>query len=277
MPEGPEVETVRRSLDPLIVGSRIESFWFSGLGLRNRVPKRKNFQFLIGQEFARTSRRGKNLLLHAEHGGLLVRLGMSGRFLYGSRMNEIVPHTHVRLALKGTANELRYIDPRRFGDVRPFEDEKTLLELLHNVGPDPVSFSDATIAGSVRAKLRSSKRSLKNILLDQAVMAGVGNIYASEALFVARLSPFRRGTSLTKKEADTLIDASHQVISQGIDNRGTTFSDYVDANGASGTNQHHLFVFARAGEGCKDCDTMIKKKVQSARATFYCPKCQRAR
>lgn len=268
---------MRLTLDPLIRGKALGTPWWSFLPLRNRVPDEPSFRFLVGRPIRGTSRHGKILFVHSETGGLVVRLGMSGRCLVQAQDAPLAPHTHLRWPLAPGEIELRYVDPRRFGDVRPFVDEEDRAAVIAPLGPDPTTLDQPAVAQAVSLALRRTRRSLKAALLDQALIAGLGNIYVCEALFIARLSPFRAAKGLTAPEATRLLAACHQVIQDGIARRGTTLNDYVDAEGRQGDNQHHLFVFAREGDPCHTCGTAVRRKTQANRSTYYCARCQRAR
>ena len=274
MPEGPEVETVRRSLLDVVVGRRIGRVRMSGLKLRTAVSPR-DFKKLEGLSITDVGRRGKLLWLRAEDdAGIFVRLGMTGRLVVDKVQARPAPHTHVRIPLAPGQEELRYVDARRFGDVAPFTSRAAFDEVMAQLGPDALALSTEELAATMK-RLRNTSRSLKDALLDQRLLAGVGNIYAAEALFVARLSPFSRGLDLSAREARALLAAVGKVLRTGVENRGTSFSDYVDGRGERGRNQDHLFVFQRQGEPCRVCGSPIERSVQGQRSTFHCPRCQK--
>jgi formamidopyrimidine-DNA glycosylase len=276
MPELPEVETVRRSLEPRLFESAIVEVEASKLALRGKPIDRGALRKLVGARFIAARRIGKYLLLDASsETTVLVHLGMSGRLLLAHGDAARPAHTHARLAFE-SGLELRYVDPRRFGAVRVYATDGVQRSAeLSILGPDPLS--DAfTREGFVRG-LASTTRDLKSALLDQKLVTGLGNIYVSEALFVARLSPRRRAHRVHKDEASALYDAVRDVLLRGVANRGTTFSDYVDADGNLGSNQHTLFVYGRDGQPCRACNTIIRRLVQGQRSTFFCPRCQIAR
>lgn len=272
MPEGPEVETIRRTLTPLLLGRVLVGAWVSSKPLR--APLRTaNLKPLIGRVVVGLGRRGKAMWIDVEGGvGVLVRLGMTGRLVVESAQTRAAAHTHVKLCLSG-GDELRFVDPRRFGAVMPYPSAGARDALLVGVGPDALSLDDAG-RRAVVAALRATKRSLKDALLDQRVLAGVGNIYASEALFRARLSPFSRGSALDDGAAARLVAAVEASLADAVRNRGTSFSDYVDGKGERGDNLAHLLVFAREGEPCRVCGAPIRRKAQGQRSTFYCTSCQ---
>lgn len=272
MPELPEVETVRRTLLPAI-GATIESAWDSGLPLHmQRKPPRRKLRALVGATITAIRRHGKYLLLDTDGAHtLLVHLGMTGRLRLVAAGAPRENHTHLVLGLG--ARELRFADARRFGQldvfVRTAEREHPALALL---GPDAMLAVDA-LALVARAKQRK-RTQLKALILDQAVIAGVGNIYASEALWRARLRPTSRGGRLTAAKAQALATAIVEVFTLALDNGGTTLQDFVDAEGTAGENADYLSVYGRAGEPCPRCATPIKRTVQQGRATYFCPACQ---
>ena len=275
MPELPEVETIRRGLERALVGGRVRSLWFSGKPLRlNRpVPRRALEAASQGRRATAVRRRAKYLLLDFEGGGVVVvHLGMTGRVGVVPAEQPPLPHTHVVWRLED-GRELRYADARRFGFVaateRGREDRFPALAVL---GVDPLS-PDLERLGDL---LAGSRRDLKTFLLDQRRIAGLGNIYVSEALHEARIHPATRAYRLRAGRVEALRHAIVSVLERGIRNRGTTFSNYVDAEGREGGNQHALRVYGREGEPCPRGDGgRIRRVVTQARATFYCPTCQR--
>lgn len=277
MPEAAEVEIVRRTIAPRILRQRFERPFTSGLPLRNRVIPKAAFTACTKSPVAEVGRHGKLLWIGLESGaGLMVHLGMTGRLLVGPRAEKRPLHTHLELRLAGTDDAVRYVDPRRFGQVIPFSHPDALTAARAKLGPDPTELDDAEVAAVLARALRRRKRALKDLLLDQGLFAGVGNIYACEALFRARLSPFRRGSGLSQAEALALVEAAHAAVAQGIADGGTTLSDFVDAYGRKGGHQQSLLVFGREGEACPSCGTPIQRAPQGGRSTFYCHPCQRS-
>ncbi len=273
MPEGPEVETVRRSLEPLLVGRTFGKPSVSKKALRTPTSSKK-LAPLEGATVRALGRHGKLMWIDVGARGLMVRLGMSGRMIVAASLDEkIAPHTHVRVPLDD-GRELRYVDARRFGEVTYYGADTELVEERDRMGPDALTLDDVTRAIAIE-RLRATDRTLKDALLDQSVLAGVGNIYAAEALFVARLSPFLKGSKLNDDRARALVRAVEEVLAQAVTRRGTSFSNYVDAMGIEGDNLAHVWVFQREDEPCRVCATKIARKVQGARSTFFCKKCQR--
>jgi len=278
MPELPEVETVRRTLAPA-VGATIASAWDSGKPLHmRRKPPRARLHALVGGKIAGLRRHGKYLLIDIAHRGvepttLIVHLGMTGRLLVCPHAAPRAPHTHVVLGLG--ARDLRFVDPRRFGQV---DVVATAAERSHaalaQLGPD--ALVDGVDGDALFARSRGKEATLKAFVLDQSVLAGVGNIYASEALWRAQLRPSTRARRLTRAQAGQLAAAIEEVLRNALDHNGTSLRDFVDAGGAEGTNADYLWVYGREGEPCPRCKTRIRRVVHQGRATFYCPTCQRA-
>ncbi len=275
MPEGPEVETIRLDIEPLLVEQKIKSTWISPV-LYPATQKRNQFKTLEGKTISALGRHGKLLWINtSEEHYLLVRLGMTGRLHVQHRDDSLEKHTHVRIQLN-SGNELRYIDSRRFGSVTLVQTEAEKLFEIQKMGPDPFSW-DIKQKKEIIKRIQKSERSIKTILLDQSVLAGVGNIYASEALFVAKIAPEKKGTELSAQKLLSLLDAVQDVMKLALHHRGTSFMSYVDGWGKKGDNLSRLWVFARTEQPCKICGTAIEQKVQANRSTFYCPKCQKDR
>jgi formamidopyrimidine-DNA glycosylase len=276
MPELPEVETVRRTLAPA-VGATIRAAWDSGKGLHmHRKPPRAKLRSLVGARISAVRRHGKYLLVDlVQHGKppmvLLVHLGMTGRLLVLDAKVPRAKHTHLVLSLG--ARELRFVDARRFGqlDVFALADERE-QSALAGLGPDPIV--DGIDRAAFLARSRGKKATLKAFLLDQAVLAGVGNIYASEALWRAQLRPTMRAHRLTAASSARLADAIDEVLHHALTKGGTSLRDFVNAEGSAGENAEYLWVYGRAGEPCQRCKTPIRRSVLQGRATFSCPTCQ---
>jgi formamidopyrimidine-DNA glycosylase len=271
VPELPEVETVRRTLLPAI-GATITSVWDSGKPLHmQRKPPRKKLLALQGSTITEIRRHGKYLLVDTDTPQtLLVHLGMTGRFQIRARTSERAPHTHLVLGLG--KRELRFSDPRRFGQIDVFERAKERAHpALAILGPDGLVPIDVE---AFLAAAKERRTTLKAFVLDQGVIAGVGNIYASEALWRAKLRPTRRTKRLTKASAALLAEAIREVFDHALVNGGTTLNDFVDADGKAGENAAYLWVYDREGKPCPRCSSMIKRSVLQGRATYYCPTCQ---
>jgi len=264
MPELPEVETIRRQLDPVLAGRRIidASSHVSG----KFTPAIE----AVGAEIERVTRRGKYLLFVLDdERELIVHLGMTGVL---SVEPNPVPSTYTRAAwILDDGTTLIFNDVRRFGRIRvvPAGDYATVAT-LHRLGPEP--FDDDFTASHLHAALSKSSRRLKTQLLSQRPVAGLGNIYADEALWLARVRPAAR--TITKPAAARLRDACVDVLRSAIANGGTTLRDYRNAEGGSGNNQFHLRCYGRAGEPCQRCSTELRSAVLDARTTTWCPTCQ---
>lgn len=277
MPELPEVETVVRTVRPSLVGARIAAVTSSGHALRlgRALDLRALETLAVGARVRAVRRRGKYILIDLERetargGGLLVHLGMSGSLRVQAARVPRVPHTHVVWTLDDGARELRYIDPRRFGFVAALADLEGAPELAH-LGPDPLLDLNPT---ALSVALARSRAPLKAFLLDQRHLAGLGNIYVCEALFHARLHPETPARE-AQRAAPALATAIQHVLTLGIENRGTTLRDFVDAHGGSGGNQRALVVYGREGEPCVTCARPIRRVVQAGRSTFFCGHCQK--
>jgi formamidopyrimidine-DNA glycosylase len=272
VPELPEVETVRRTLAP-IVGARLASVWTSGKGLHMaRRPPRAALQRLVGARITALRRHGKYLLVDTSmSSSILFHLGMSGRLRVQRADAPRARHTHVVLGLG--ARELHYVDPRRFGQCDVFERASPRdHDGLALLGPDPLV--DGVDAAELHDAARNRKVTLKAFVLDQGVLAGMGNIYASEALWRAKLRPSRRSNRLSAAAAGNLAEAIREVLDRALVNNGTSLRDFVDADGAEGSNADYLWVYGREGEPCPRCNRAIRRTVHQGRATFYCPTCQ---
>jgi formamidopyrimidine-DNA glycosylase len=272
VPELPEVETIVRGLRPRLRARRVTSVWGSGLGLHlaRAVDLGALREVSVGRAFASVRRLGKYILLEVEGGaGIGVHLGMTGRLRVQPAAAPRDPHTHVVLALAG-GDELRYVDARRFGWVAA-ADPLAALPQLAELGPDPLDGLDA--AGL--AKLLDGVRApIKAFLLDQRRIAGLGNIYASEALFRAGIHPGAPAGRLVRRAAP-LLSGIRGALEEGIRRRGTTLRDYVDADGFPGDNAAALLVYGREKLPCPRCGARVRRRVDAGRSTFYCPRCQR--
>jgi formamidopyrimidine-DNA glycosylase len=247
--------------------------WDSGLGLHmQRKPPRKRLQKLVGATIVGLRRHGKYLLLDTDApDSLLVHLGMTGRFCIHRAGAPRAAHTHFVMNLGD--RELRLVDPRRFGQIDVVERGHERAHAgLGELGPD--AFAERLDVRLFHAGARASRSTLKAFILDQSVIAGVGNIYASEALWRAGLRPTKRTKRLTTDGAQRLVDAIRETIERALDNGGTTLADFVDADGTAGDNAEYLWVYDREGQPCLRCRSAIKRSVLQGRATYYCPTCQ---
>jgi len=273
MPELPEVETVCRSLRPHLLGRTIKRVQI--LEPRLRVPvDRKSIQSLAGQRVEAIERRAKYILLQLS-GNLvwLFHLGMSGKLICVEPNTARRKHDHI-VADLDDGIELRYHDPRRFG-LSMVTRRESLHELaqLSSLGIDPF---DADLTGEFLFRFtRRSERRIRDLLLDQQIISGLGNIYANEILSLTGIKPTTRARRLTRKQVQALASAIPCLLEDAIRWCGTSFSDYRDADDKSGEFQNHLRVYDRDGEKCRNCPSVIKRVAIGNRSAFYCPTCQR--
>jgi formamidopyrimidine-DNA glycosylase len=274
MPELPEVETIVRDLAAVLPGRRIESVHTGHPSVFRFPDAHWAPKLLRGRGIAAIERRGKYIDCHLDNGDdLVVHLGMTGHLLVSDPDKPEAPHTHLR-ALLDDGRELRFDDARRFGRILIGD-----METLQAVGKMPAlgvePLSDAHTGAYLRTKLHKSTRVLKAALMDQTVVAGLGNIYVDEACHLAGIRPTRRCHKVTRAEFDGLADAIITVLRKGIANRGTSFDDYRDVWDAKGSNQESLQVYGRAGEPCFRDATVLRSAVVGGRTTVWCPTCQR--
>jgi formamidopyrimidine-DNA glycosylase len=270
MPELPEVETIRRTLLPHLRGALIRSVVVRERRLRK--PIARDFeQRVVGRRFGDIERKGKYLLFDVgNQQRLLVHMGMSGTLELRPAGTAREPHDHVVFVLD-RKRDLVFNDPRRFGLllVRRLEE----LDELRNVGADPLAESWST--DRLRASVRHRHLPIKNLLMDQRAIAGIGNIYANEVLHRAGMRPSRRASRLRENELECLSRAMRSVLEEAVELGGSSISDFRDGNGRPGYFQLKLAVYDRAGEPCLACGATIKRVVLSGRSSFYCPRCQR--
>lgn len=286
MPELPEVETVRRGLEPAMVGARFVRVECRRPDLRFPFPERFQTR-LAGARIEALSRRGKYLLASLSTGETLIaHLGMSGRFTIeaskrvdtGAFYYAEPPdprHDHVVFVVKGAATaRIVYNDPRRFGFMDLAASDR-LESSAHfaRMGPEPLA-PDFT-AAAFNSALRDRVAPIKTSLLDQRVVAGVGNIYACEALFRAGISPKRRAASVSGRRGERLHAAVREVLAEAIEAGGSTLRNFAAANGSGGVFQQSFSVYDREGAPCRNCDAPVRRIVQGGRSTFYCGECQR--
>ena len=269
MPELPEVETIVNQLRPCLLERRIVAVWIGWERIVDRPPAEIFCQRLRGQTFADARRRGK-FLLFPLHGGdtLLVHLRMTGNLLLQPSSVEPDQHTHAVLTLDD-GHCLHYRDVRKLGRLYLVDDPQ---EVIGGLGPEPLAadFDAAALA----ARLAGRRARIKSLLLDQHILAGLGNIYADEALFRAGIHPLRPGHSLTVAEIARLHTAIRAVLSEAIAARGSTLRDYRSAEGQPGRFQERLRVFRREGEPCPRCRTPLARIRVGGRSTYFCPRCQ---
>lgn len=271
MPELPEVETTRRGIEPHVAGRRIEALEVHEHRLRWPVG-RHVAAAVAGQTVQAVERRAKYLLLRLERGTLMLHLGMSGSLRVLDRGTPRVTHDHVDLLLEG-GKLVRFNDPRRFGSLKLIEGALEDEPLLRHLAPEPL---EPGFDGDYLFRVTRRRRvAIKLLIMNGRLVTGVGNIYASEALFRARIRPKRAAKGLSRAECAALAAAIRAVLRMAIRFGGTTLRDYVSADGAPGYFKRKLYVYERAGEPCRRCGTPIRQLTQGQRSTYYCPTCQK--
>jgi formamidopyrimidine-DNA glycosylase len=269
MPELPEVETTRRGLERRVVGKTVVRTVVRQARLRWRVPARLTRE-LPGQTIRSVTRRGKYLLLNTDRCGVIIHLGMSGSLRYVRGTLPPDKHDHVDLALDD-GGCLRLRDPRRFGSVLWSEDPRR-HRLLASLGPEPLGPDFDGVYLFERSRART--RAIRDFLLDGRIVAGIGNIYANEALFEAGIRPTRPAGRVPRARCERLARAIRATLRRALRAGGTTLSDFQNAAGRPGHFQLKLKVYGRAGEPCTVCGARIKARRLGQRRVFYCPKCQ---
>lgn len=275
MPELPEVETVLRTIQPKLIGLRFT-------GVQITLPKiirmpddpEKFKDNIIGKEILKISRRGKYLLFNLTDGfNLLVHLRMTGRLLYCQANEPLAKYTHLILVLDNGCH-LRYADMRQFGHLwlLPEEDMNNLAG-YKDLGIEPLE-AKFTVS-YLRKELKQKHTRIKPLLLDQTFIAGLGNIYADEALHRAKINPERLAATLKPREAAQLHQTVRDVLLEGIEHRGSTVRDFIDGDGQPGNYQNLLRVYGREGKPCRNCGHNIVRKKIAGRSTYFCPTCQK--
>lgn len=271
MPELPEVETTRRGLLPLVVGRHVRDVVVRNASLRWPVPPDLGKR-LRGQAIRDVRRRAKYLLFDLRKGHLLVHLGMSGRLTVLASGTAPRKHDHVDIELEG-GRTLRYTDPRRFGAVLWLDSPAESHALLKNLGMEPLD--EAFTGEALRARAKGRSVSIKQFLMNGEIVTGVGNIYASEALFHAGINPERSAGRVSAARYDRLAHAVRRTLRRAIDSGGSTLRDFASAEGRPGYFQTKHAVYRREGKPCRVCRTPIRALRQGQRSTFYCPRCQK--
>lgn len=277
MPELPEVETVRRGLDRVTLHQQIEGGdVLLARTIAHPVSIADFLTGLNGVKIAQWHRRGKYLLAELEEsaGWLGVHLRMTGQLLWLQRDAALHKHTRVRLFFEG-GRELRFVDQRTFGKiwwVPPEQPPENIISGLKKLGPDP--FSPEFSVDYLTQKLQNRRRPIKTALLDQELVAGIGNIYADEALFLSKVPPTTLCTALSREQFSRLRDAIIRVLQASIDAGGTTFSNFLNVQGINGNYGGVAWVYNRVGEPCRLCGTAVGRVRLAGRSTHFCPKCQ---
>lgn len=270
MPELPEVETTLRGIEPHLLNQRVARIIVRDPRLRWPVPAEVNKA--EGQTFSSLDRRGKYLLLKLQQGGLIIHLGMSGSLRILQHPAHPEKHDHVDVELQNGVC-LRFNDPRRFGAFLWVDGEMRSHELLRDLGPEPLSGEFTPDYLYRRSRNRSV--AIKNFIMNGHIVVGVGNIYASEALFMAGIHPQRAAGRVSRQRYEGLVAAIRDVLDRAIRRGGTTLRDFVNSDGAPGYFAQELLVYDRADGDCFQCGSIIKQKVIGQRSSYYCPACQR--
>lgn len=270
MPELPEVETTLRGIAPHVLGQRISAVVTRNSQLRWPVPEALALEF-VHRVVERIERRGKYLLLFAGDACLLVHLGMSGSLRITTAYDPLLKHDHIDIALED-GKILRYSDPRRFGCMLWLKGDPFQHPLLQTLGPEPLStaFSGDTLF----SRSRGRKVPVKSFIMDSHVVAGVGNIYANEALFMAGIRPDRAAGRIAAARYDALAGCIKEVLGRAIAMGGTTLRDFVGGDGKPGYFKQSLHVYGRGGLPCGKCGAALKEIRLGQRSTVFCPECQ---
>lgn len=271
MPELPEVETTRRGIEPLLRGRRVTSVDVREPRLRWPVPEALA-RDLSGQQLGAVSRRAKFLLFESPVGHLIMHLGMSGSLRIVP--HDIKPEKHDHLdVVMDDGRCLRFRDPRRFGAALWTTDDPLEHPLLRKLGPEPLG--PAFDAEWLHRLSRKRRVAVKSFLMNSQIVAGVGNIYANEALYLAGIHPARPAGRISLERYQRLADAVRRVLEDAIAAGGTTLRDFVDSSGNPGYFSQRLRVYGRLGEACEQCSAPVRSRVVGQRSTFFCPRCQR--
>lgn len=272
MPELPEVETSRRGIEPHILNKKIKDVVIRQYKLRWPIPRSLPAK-ITSQKLIQVARRGKYLLLHFDKAGtVIIHLGMSGSLKICTASTPAEKHDHIDFIFSNK-KVLRLTDPRKFGCVlwtnKPIEEHK----LFNKLGPEPLT--DDFDADYLYSQSRQRRCSIKTFIMNSHVVVGVGNIYASESLFMSSINPLRKAGSLSKPRCEKLVTAIKQILKAAIKQGGTTLRDFTREDGKPGYFAQQLQVYGRANEPCPSCDKVIKQISQQNRSTFYCTNCQK--
>lgn len=270
MPELPEVETVVRGLRPNLIGRVITGMWYDWLRTIHSPMPDEFAARISGQRVRAVERRAKYILIHLESETLMVHLKMTGRLYVAARdeLQDADRWVHVKFSLDD-GSELRFSDSRKFGRVYLTAD---VASITGNLGPEPLE--DAFTEDVFRDRLAGRSRQIKVLLLDQTFIAGVGNIYADEALHRARIHPLNRSERLNDTEISSLYQTVRAALSDGINHEGASINWYRKADGSKGNSQDHFYVYGRDGQPCLNCGHQIEKIWVGQRGTHFCPSCQ---
>ena len=274
MPELPEVETVRRTLETLILGKEIEEVQVLYPKIIKKPEVYEEFaDALKGQCVKEIGRRGKFLILYLDDYALVSHLRMEGKYALHEASEPIDKHTHVLFTFTD-GTQLRYKDVRKFGTMHLFLKGEELSSLpLEKLGPEPLS--DAFTVEYLKPILQKTSRNIKAVILDQTVVVGVGNIYVDESLFRAKIHPTRPASSLTDDEISALVAEIKATLSEAVERGGSTIRSYINSQGQMGMFQLQILVYGKEGESCPRCGSTIEKGKVAGRGTHFCPSCQK--
>lgn len=270
MPELPEVETSRRGISPYVSGERVDKIVIRERRLRWPIATEVD-DSLAGTRIESVGRRAKYLLLNTESGSAIIHLGMSGSVFIVERDTPAGVHDHFDIEF-ASGKALRFRDPRRFGSLH-WAVDPLQHKLLRDLGPEPLD--DEFCGAYLWDRSRGRRVAIKQFIMNASVVVGVGNIYASESLFLAGINPRRAAGRIAKSRYDILAEVIKEVLSKAIKAGGTTLRDFYGGDGEAGYFQQQLEVYDRAGEPCSRCDRPVSSIVQGQRSTYYCKNCQR--
>jgi formamidopyrimidine-DNA glycosylase len=271
VPELPEVETTRRGIEPHVVGRRIARLLVHDFRLRWPVDPQM-VAAVAGSAILRAGRRAKYLLLETDAGTLILHLGMSGSLRVLPALTPRITHDHVDIELD-SGQTLRFNDPRRFGSLLFTTGDPSSHPLLKSLAPEPLE--DEFDGEYLWKKTRRRAVAIKQLIMNSRLVVGVGNIYASEALFRARVRPRRQARKLTRAECNKLARAIKDTLAMAVKVGGTTLRDYVGADGSPGYFRQKLYVYERDGKPCRVCGQPVKQFTQGGRSTYWCSTCQK--
>ena len=271
MPELPEVETTRRGLEPALIGQRVSHAIVRHRGMREPVPRALERK-IAGARIHGVQRRAKYLLIVCDRGTLIVHLGMSGRLWLVDGHTAPATHDHFDLVLESGAT-VRLRDPRRFGLVLWQDPGAPTHRLLAHLGPEP--FDEAFTGDYLYRQTRARSAAIKQVIMDSKLVVGIGNIYASEALFRAGINPKLAAGRVGRARYIALVEHIRATLEDAIRAGGSSLRDYVGSNGQAGYFQNEHLVYGRRGEPCRRCGALVKELRQGQRSTFYCAGCQR--
>lgn len=271
MPELPEVETTLRGIKPYLLNNTIQDIVVRNPSLRWPVPV-EQLSLLKGCIVSSLSRRAKYVLIHTQNGSLILHLGMSGSVRIVDSSLEPGKHDHVDIVLN-SGKSIRFNDPRRFGCLLFSSSDPLKHQLINHLGPEPLS--DEFDAEYLYKQSRNRSVAVKNFIMDGKVVVGVGNIYASESLFLSGIRPTIAANKISKPRYEKLVASIKQVLSKAIESGGTSLRDFTQSDGKPGYFGQELRVYGKEGDPCPRCGAKIKQIVIGQRSSFYCAKCQR--